>query len=122
MNVVQRELPAWPGLTWAAVVRAGSRDVELLHGPLVGARDGWAIEGVWAGPFEEGGFDRTSLVFGSGVRCRGDHVTFVSSGTNVDRLWHMDRGGSLVVSNSLPALLAVSGGRLLDEVPNTPGW
>lgn len=121
MNVVQREHPDWPGLTWAAVVRADSRDVDLLHGPLVEARDDWAIEGVWAGPFDEGGFDRTSLVFGSGVRCRGDHVSFVSAGTSIDRLWHVDRGGSRVVSNSLPALLAVSGVRLLDEVPNYPG-
>lgn len=121
MGIEARQVPRWPMLAWAARVRRGSLAVELFHGPAVEVRDDWSVEGVWAGPFGEGGFDRTSLVFGSGVRCRQGHVTFVSSGTTVDRVWWFGDDGTHTVANSLPALLAVSGTRLRDDVPDYPG-
>jgi hypothetical protein len=121
MGIEAREVPRWPMLAWAARVRRGSPAVELFHGPAVEVRDDWCVEGVWAGPFREGGFDRTSLVFGSGVRRRDGHVTFVSSGTTVDRVWRFSDDGTHTVSNSLPALLALSGTRLRDDVPSYPG-
>lgn len=120
MKLDPSEAADWPKLTWAASFRQDDPVIALHHGPQVEVRENWAIEGVWAGAFEEGGFDRTSLVFGSGVRCRKDHVTFVSAGSNVDRLWSRRTGESALVSNSLPALLAVTGDRLLDGVPDYP--
>lgn len=120
MTIHARRLSDWPPLTWCAQVEDGSLDVEVLHGQSVETRDDWCVEGVWAEPFAGGNFDRTSLVFGSGVRDREDHVDFVGPGTNIERLWHLELEGHHVVSNSLPALLAVSGTSLLDEIANYP--
>ena len=58
----------------------------------------WCVEAVWAGPFEAADFDRTDLMFGTGIRARGDHLMFVNSGTAVDRL----------ISTSLAFFTAVS--------------
>jgi hypothetical protein len=83
--------------------------VIVYHGPCVETRGQWCAEAVWAGEFTQGDFDRTDLVFGTGVRCRGDRVTFVSSGSMLDRLCHAQRGDAWYVANSLPALLATAG-------------
>lgn len=69
----------------------------------------WCVEAVWSGDFNKGAFDRSGLIFGSGIRCRDEKVTFVSSGTTLDRLYYYKVVGSWYVSNSLPALLACSG-------------
>jgi hypothetical protein len=108
-------VPDWPLLAWVASVASGASRLHVLHGPMVEVRDEWVVEAVWAGDFAAGDFDRTDLVFGSGVRCRGDRVVFVSSGTVFDRLWHLTRGGRTYVSNSLPAMLAVTGLSLRDD-------
>lgn len=114
------EMQDWPEMVWCARVPEGSLDVDLLHGHGVEIDEAWAIEGVWAGRFSRGGFDRTSLVFGSGVRSRDDHVTFVSAGSNVDRLWSFRQDDTRFIANSLPALIAVSGTRLLDRIGDYP--
>lgn len=114
------EVDGWPHLTWVARTRKGTLEVDLFHGPTMEVREDWAIEGAWAGDYSRGHFDRTSLVFGTGIRCRDRHVTFVSAGSNVDRLWYFRNGAERFVSNSLPALLAATGSRLFDEVPNYP--
>ncbi len=69
-------------------------------------------EGIWNAPYADGDLDRTDLVFGSGVRVRGDTVVFVSSGTTVDRLHTWAADGGHCVSNSLPCLLAFVRGSL----------
>ena len=51
-----------------------------------------------------GDFDQTDLIFGTGVRCREDHVVFVTSGTLMDRLWYYQKEERWYVSNSLGAL------------------
>jgi hypothetical protein len=47
----------------------------------------------------------------------GPYVTFVSSATGIDRLWHVVNESSIFVSNTLPGLLAVTGVGLLDSYP-----
>jgi hypothetical protein len=100
-------VPGWPKLAWVASIRDGAEEVAVLHGPMVEVRDDWIAEAVWAGDFEQGDFDRTELVFGSGIRIRGDRVVFVTSGTVFDRLWHCRTGDRILVANSLPALMSV---------------
>ena len=78
----------------------------MFVGPGVEVADDWLCEGIWDAQYGDGGFDRTDLVFGTGVRLRGDSAVFVSSGTTVDRLHECTRGGERYVSNSLPCLLA----------------
>jgi hypothetical protein len=78
----------------------------LAHGSRVETAQDWFAEAVWPGPFREGGFDQTDLVFGSGGRMSGGTVTFVSSGSTVDRLVSIQVGTHAYVSNSLVALCA----------------
>lgn len=106
---------AWAKLAWVATFPPGAAAVTVHHGPCVETREGWCAEAVWAGDFSRGDFDRTDLVFGSGVRCREGGVVFVSAGTTLDRLWYVRHNGAWYVSNSLPALLAVSGLALRDD-------
>ena len=89
--------------------------MRVLCGPMVEVQDTWCAEAVWAGDFAAGDFDRTDLIFGSGIRLRDGKAVFVSSGTVFDRLWHIDQEGECYVSNSLPAMLAVSGRSLLHD-------
>ena len=120
MRLLPRLVPDWPKLAWVADMQAGTPAVHLLHGPMVELGQDWVVEAVWAGDVTAGDFDQTELVFGSGVRCRGEHVDFVSSGTTFDRLVHCRRGETWFVSNSLPALLAVAGLSLRDDYTQYP--
>jgi hypothetical protein len=107
-----RPIPHWPPLGWVAVL-APHRAIEVWHGAKVECHEEWFCEAVWDGPFADGGFDRTSLVFGSGARLRDGRVTLVSSGSTVDRLHTAQRDGVTYASNSLVALLARTDDRLL---------
>ncbi len=94
----------WPSLAWVA--RCSDTDVVLAHGSRVETAQDWFAEAVWSGPFEEGRFDQTDLVFGSGGRVSNGTITFVSSGSTVDRLVSIQVGKHVYVSNSLVALCA----------------
>jgi hypothetical protein len=102
----------WPPLAWAARCIAGSNTIAVYHGAKVEAHEEWFCEAVWDGEYREGNFDQTDIIFGSGGRLREGTVTFVSSGTTVDRLHYWLFKGGVWISNSLPCLLAVTGGTL----------
>lgn len=109
MHLQTRCVSSWPKLAWVAHFEPGSKTIHILHGPCVETRPHWIVEAVWDGPYDEGNFDRTDLVFGSGVRARGDKVVFTTSGTTTDRLWYSRCATQWYVSNSLPGLLATAG-------------
>lgn len=100
---------SWPALAWLARCHPGADVVDVMHGPRVEITPEWFSEAVWDGPYEEGSFDQTDVVFGSGGRVRDGVITFVSSGATVDRLQTLESGDVVWVSNSLPCLLAASG-------------
>ncbi len=120
MNLKTKAVNTWPKLAWVAQFAGGADAVTVWHGPCVETAPDWIVEAVWAGPFETGDFDRTDLVFGTGVRVRGDRVTFVSSGSTLDRLWYCRHGQTWTVSNSLPGLLAMGGLALREDYANYP--
>ena len=105
-------VPEWPRLAWIAICDRRSDDVMVFVGSGVEVADNWICEAVWDSPYSDGDFDQTDLVFGSGVRLRGDTAVFVSSGTTLDRLHAWDGDGKTYVSNSLPCLLSLAGGSL----------
>lgn len=115
MKLLHRCIPSWPKLAWVAAIPGRSNLVTVHHGPFVEIGDDWCIEGVWAGDYESGDFDTTDLVFGTGIRVREGRVVFVSSGTSLDRLWYCHTNDTWFVSNSLPALLAVTKLHLHDD-------
>ena len=114
MKLTYKPIAGWPRLAWAAVGADGGQAVEIYHGPCVETADQWCVEAVWAGDYSAGDFDRTDLVFGTGVRVRDEGVVFVTSGTAMDRLWYCRRGANWFVSNSLGALSALAGLSLTD--------
>ena len=117
MKLEPREIPAWPKLAWLARLVEGSDQVTIFHGPMAEVGSDWLAAAVWAGEFSAGDFDQTDLIFGSGVRLRGDKVVFVSSGAGQERLWHASLAGMTHVSNSLPAILASAGLSCATTIP-----
>jgi hypothetical protein len=118
-------MPTWPPLAWLAECRPGGgpQVVRCLVGEGVETGADRFCEAVWAGPYADGDFDRTDLVFGSGARVRDGIITFVSSGSTVDRLHSLRQPqqgqgqpapapARTLVSNSLACLLAAAGGSL----------
>jgi len=99
----------WPPLAWLAICTPQKRDVFVRHGCQVETKPDWFCEAVWDGPFEDGDFDRTDIVAGSGARVRSGCVTFVSPGSTCDRLQYLEHDGRYYVSNSLVCLAAVVG-------------
>lgn len=112
-----KKVADWPKLSWVAVVKEASDAITILHGGNVETNSSWCAEAVWAGRYESGDFDRTDLVVGTGVRVRGGEVFFVSSGDTLNRLHWYQGNKEIVVSNSLPALLAVADIDLVDDYP-----
>ncbi len=102
----------WPMLAWLARCEPGSRVVTVYHGPRVETADDWFCEATWAGDYDAGDFDLTDIVAGSGGRIRDGRLTFVSSGSTVDRLHSLEARGATWVSNSLACLLAATGARI----------
>lgn len=106
-------LADWPPRAWVAILprsAAPATWARLLHGPAVEVDEAgqWFAEAVWTGDFTSADFDRHDAVFGSGGRVRGEEIRFVSAASMLDRLHYIEVSGSVYVSNSLPALLAVS--------------
>ncbi len=108
MRFEYRRIEEWPPLAWLAQCSASNLVITVVHGSMVEVRDDWFCEAVWDGEYEDGGFDTTDLIFGSGGRSRGDVVIFVSSGSTVDRLQALLGEDSVWVSNSLACLLAAA--------------
>ena len=95
----------WPPLSWLAKCSPFSSNVHVYHGSNVEVFPSWFCEAVWDGPFPDGDFDLTDVVFGSGARIREEELIFVSSGSTVDRLQYLKFQDLILVSNSLVCLL-----------------
>lgn len=111
-------IPTWAPLAWLGRCRTGSDVVEIFHGSGVEATDNWFCEAVWAGNFEQGDFDKTDIVAGSGGRAREGQAVFVSAGSTVDRLQSFSTSDEVLVSNSICCLLAWTRGTLVPSYPH----
>lgn len=103
---------ALPALGWIAQITIPSLHVAVSHGKLVERGADFAVEGVWSGDFSNGRFHEAKHFFGSGVRRDELGVWLVPSHALVDRLVYCVTPTAVVVANSLPLLLARTGGRL----------
>lgn len=109
MQLQYQCVESWPPLAWLAHLQCGSACVHVSHGTRVECREDWFCEAAWPGPFDEGGFDLTDIVTGTGARLRDGGVVFVSSGSTVDRLHVVRLRDTTLISNSLPCLLVHAG-------------
>ena len=112
MAIVYKRIAGLPKLAWIAEVDLRTNACTVRHGEGVETHGEWAVEGVWDAPFEKGAFHQSENFFGSGVRQDGGRLYFVPSCAVTDRLLWAQHGQRLVVSNSLPLLLAFLGAKL----------
>ena len=103
---------ALPTLSWLCEAQLPPTELIVHLGAGVEGADQFFVEGVWNGDFAAAGFDRTECFFGSGAVVRGDTVVFVPSAATTDWLYYQATPGRVVVSNSLPFLLASLGDSL----------
>lgn len=83
--------------------------MTVWHGPWVERKEAFFVEGSWDGPFEDGEFDTTCLLMGSGGRALKNEVRFAVAGHTLERLFTLRLGKCLFVSNSLAFLLERAG-------------
>lgn len=107
-----REVGHLPRLSWIARIERGVGRVHVVHGSSVEVGGDYVVEGVWDAPFAGAGFHRAEHFFGSGLRIEEGRVWIVPSHALVDRVVYCERGGDLLVSNSLALLLGYAGARL----------
>ena len=101
-----------PKLAWLARIDLVNDTVSIAHGAAVECNERWMVEGAWDGPYAAGEFHENAHLFGSGIRLDQGRVHVVPSCALVDRLVYCRDGDELLVSNSLPLLLAMTGARL----------
>ncbi len=114
-------VPAWPSLGWLAQCRRSSDTITVFHGPGLETTDEWFCEAAWDGAFEDGAFDTTDIVAGSGGRLRNGEAIFVAPASTVDRLQSLDRPDGVWISNSLSCLVAAANARI-DEASGRYFW
>jgi hypothetical protein len=114
------DCPRFPKLAWIAEVIRANGVVVLYHGPSVEIRQKFFIEGVWNGPFDNGGFGETDCVFGSGGIVGHESIRFVASASTVDCLYYSDSKSGVTVSNSLPLILGYTGDALNPKCQDYP--
>ena len=98
-----------PRLAWCARVRRGAMTVRVDHGPGVETRPNGFFEGAWNGAFADMNPSRATACFGSGGELRADRVCFVTPTHMLERIHAIEGSDELIVSNSLPFVLAAAG-------------
>jgi len=104
--------PTMPPLAWVAVVQPGLAAVH--HGASVRTAGAAFFEGTWAGPSDLSALPEATTVFGTGMVTRGDQLIAIPPSHHLECLYvarasDVHVGDALVVSNSLPGLLAATG-------------
>ena len=105
----------FPKLGWVASFDRTQNHLQVMHGESVEVNDGWCVEGVWDGEFDQGEFHLSENFFGSGVAVLPDKLVFAPSCATVDRICYCEIRNCVVVANSLLLLLSAIDGRLIDR-------
>ncbi|MDB3935092.1 hypothetical protein N9383_00050 [Granulosicoccus sp.] len=106
MKIIAERVSELPRLAWLARINLNSHLINVLHGDFVESGDNHVVEGCWNGRFENRDFDQSETFFGSGLRCRENHVVLVPSRSLTDRVLLAISPQTTLASNSLPLILA----------------
>lgn len=112
MRFVFHKFDSLPCLAWCAVIEKGTENIDVFHGNWVETFDSFFVEGVWGGPFAEGGFHKSFLFMGSGAELHEDEVIFPTPCHAYQRLHTIRIENKLFISPSLTFLLKKAGCRL----------
>ena len=107
MNLTYKKYDDLPKLAWcAAIYRSGN--VDVTHGRWVETGDDFFCEGAWSGKFSEGDLSG-SVLMGSGAHIVNRALVVATPNHTLERLYVLRYKNRILVSNSLPFILAESG-------------
>jgi len=84
----------------------------------VETRPSYFFEGAWAGSFRQGGFADALVSFGSGGASYDDGWLFATPTHTLDRLYLLEADREILISNSLPLVLACANEELDPHYPH----
>ena len=112
MKIEFKENKSLPSLSWLAIIDKLMGGVSIIHGSMVECCDSYFVAGVWDGNFEKGGFDTALSFHGTGGIFNDGFITFVTPNHLQESLYSLTQKDNLLISNSLPFLLAYTGNNL----------
>jgi hypothetical protein len=110
-------IPGLPKLAWLAAIERPALRASIYHGAAVEIGEGFFVEGCWTGEFAQGRLHESETMVGSGVVALPEALVFVPPSNTMDSLFFAERGNRVIVSNSLPFLLAHADERLRPDYP-----
>jgi len=116
-HIEYRPAAELPALAWIA--RVGFPNVVVACGNSLRRTADAFVDGTWAGADEVASIAESTTVFGAGIVARGDALLVVPASHTCEGIYLCrsdGRGGDLLVSNSLAALLEAAGLELVAGV------
>lgn len=107
MNILYRVNSNLPALAWIATVVKDQ--VNVVCGQKVEMYDNFWVEGAWSGEFLTADFDTAEWFCGTGAVIKGDSIVFVTPTGMHAGLYLLEDDEEIIVSNSLPFIMAVKG-------------
>lgn len=104
-----RPMPSLPPLAWLATVHPAEARVDVACGSSVRTEENGFFEGTWVGPPNLSSVLETTTVFGSGMVARHSSLYAVPPAHTMEGIFLSRASGSLVISNSLAAILTGAG-------------
>jgi hypothetical protein len=98
-----------PRLAWCARIVRGEKTATVRHGPWVETWVAGFFEGAWNGSLAEGRPSEATACFGSGAEATTNGIRFVTPTHMLERIHLVRLDDAVVVSNSLPFVLAEIG-------------
>lgn len=100
--------PGFPKLAWCLVARKNQPEILVFHGSFVETKSNFFVEGVWDSAFEEGQFDKSALLMGSGVSLSNDSIIIASPCHTLEKIYALNKGHIFYASNSLSFLVSAA--------------
>lgn len=101
-----------PPLAWCTIIHRLEKVVKVYHGSSVQIMDKCVVEGAWDSSFDPNGFREATVLCGSGVEVN-ENVIIRGPSHSLERIWLLRLPERVLVSNSLPLLLAVGDKKII---------
>ena len=116
MKIEYKKIKTLPSLAWIAQIYLGG--VTVTCGLQVETDNDFFIEGAWAGDFGNHDFDKAEWLCGTGGIIRNNQIVFATpTGMQAGIFMSKHEDGKVVISNSLPLIMASEGLRLNPKYP-----
>ena len=97
--------PKLPKLAWLAEINKKTKNIVVHVGKHVECTDNYFVSGVWDGDFSEGGFDESSVFYGTGAKIENECIKFYTPSHALERIIYSEDENCVIFSNSVPFLM-----------------